>query len=287
VGLLSFIILGLLAMFNQTQRAFRTSMTQSDVLEAGRSTMDLLVRELEQITPSQRPNLLLGAGKVFYTTNFFVELSPGFLPALGPLVQELPGNALARTNLVQRFFFLSKYNQDWIGTGYQVWPDDPTGCVGTLYRYSATNIPRVAPIDLSGAFLFAGSFATPPTNVSRVADGLVHLRVRAYDDKGRMLTNSSAFLNLTNRYPVNTWVYANGLDSDQIACYSVSNAVPAYVEIEMGILEPQILQRYRAIGNGSALLQVAQRQYLSNHVAQVHIFRQRVPVRNFDSSVYQ
>jgi hypothetical protein len=82
-------------------------------------------------------------------------------------------------------------------------------------------------------------------------------------------------------------VYANGLDSDQIACYSVSNAVPAYVEIEMGILEPQILQRYRAIGNGSALLQVAQRQYLSNHVAQVHIFRQRVPVRNFDYSVYQ
>jgi hypothetical protein len=32
VGLLTFIILGLLLMFNQTQRAFRTGMTQTDVL---------------------------------------------------------------------------------------------------------------------------------------------------------------------------------------------------------------------------------------------------------------
>src|SRR5947207_12610645 len=42
VSLLTFIILGLLLMFNQTQRAFRTGMTQTDVLEAGRATMDML-----------------------------------------------------------------------------------------------------------------------------------------------------------------------------------------------------------------------------------------------------
>jgi hypothetical protein len=31
---------------------------------------------------------------------------------------------------------------------------------------------------------------------------------------------------------------------------------------------------------------LAARTYLSNHVAQVHIFRQRIPVRNVDPSVY-
>src|SRR5258706_1220113 len=52
VTLLTVIILGLLAMFNQTQRAFRQGTTQTDVLESGRSAMDLIRRELEQMTPA-------------------------------------------------------------------------------------------------------------------------------------------------------------------------------------------------------------------------------------------
>ena len=50
-ALLSVIVLGLMAMFTQTQRAFRTGMAQTDVLESGRMAADLLTRELEQITP--------------------------------------------------------------------------------------------------------------------------------------------------------------------------------------------------------------------------------------------
>jgi hypothetical protein len=61
----------------------------------------------------------------------------------------------------------------------------------------------------------------------------------------------------------------------------MSNAVPAYLELELGILEPQVLQKYRSIPLGPPA-----RQYLSNHVAQVHIFRQRIPVRNVDLSAY-
>ncbi len=37
LGLISFIILGLMLMFQQVQRSFRGSMTQTDVLEAGRA----------------------------------------------------------------------------------------------------------------------------------------------------------------------------------------------------------------------------------------------------------
>jgi len=61
-----------------------------------------------------------------------------------------------------------------------------------------------------------------------------------------------------------------------------SNALPAYVELELGVLEPNIVDHFKAIGNPTA-----QVNYLSNHVAQVHVFRQRVPIRMVDYSVYQ
>ena len=172
VGLLSFIILGLLLMFNQTQRAFRAGLTQTDVLEAGRATMDLMTREMEQMSASQSPDYIDFTGVRRRTTNFFVEPSTNFYSAISsgafswtkPLLQELPGNGQPRTNLVQRFFFLSKLNQDWIGTGYDVVPDDANQCVGTLYRYS-TNYPRGFLLPLSAQFL-----STPLTNRNRIAD---------------------------------------------------------------------------------------------------------------------
>jgi hypothetical protein len=284
VGLLTFIILGLLLMFNQTQRAFRTGMTQTDVLEAGRATMDLLARELEQMAPSESPDIIVGASARYRATNFFVEPSPAF-NWTKPLVQELPGNAQSRTNLIQRFFFLSKLNQDWLGTGYEVLSDDANGCVGTLYRYAATNYPRGYLLPLSAQFL-----STPVTNLSRIADGIVHLRLRAFAKNGYLVTtnyltgtNASYPLAQTGRYTnmVNALTYGASADHRQAACYFMSNAVPAYLELEMGILEPQILQKYRSIPLGPPA-----RQYLSNHVAQVHIFRQRIPVRNVDLSAY-
>jgi hypothetical protein len=34
-------------------------------------------------------------------------------------------------------------------------------------------------------------------------------------------------------------------------------------------------------------LQGAQRSYLSNHVSEVHLFRQRIPIRNVDYTAYK
>jgi hypothetical protein len=289
VGLLTFIILGLLLMFNQTQRAFRTGMTQTDVLEAGRATMDLVTRDLEQMTPSQYPDYLFN-GLRYRATNFYVEPSPGF-SWVDPLVQELPGNPnLPRTNLVQRFFFLSKLNQDWLGTGYEVLPDDANGLVGTLYRFSATNYPRGGFLNLAGQFPFVAS-----TNMSRIADGIVHLRLRAFGKNGYLVTTNlfnrtnaavqvrlnGPYTNIPNAVAFGSAAYGSRADYLQASCYFMSNAVPGYLELEMGILEPQIMQKYRSIG-----VPLAARTYLSNHVAQVHIFRQRIPIRNVDPSVY-
>jgi hypothetical protein len=299
IGLLTFIILGLLLMFNQTQRAFRTGMTQTDVLESGRATMDMVARELEQMSPSESPDLVF-AGVRYRATNFFVEPSityyainsPAPFSWVNPLVQELPGNNLPRTNLVQRFFFLSKLNQDWIGTGYEVVPDDANQCVGTLYRYAATNYPRGNVVGLSAQFKPASV-----TNRSRIADGIVHLRLRAFANNGRLVTTNfftgtngmyqvrlnGPYTNIPNTVVYNSMApaYNSPVDLNQAACYFMSNALPAYVELELGILEPQILQKYRSIGLGTAAV-----QYLSNHVAQVHLFRQRIPIRNVDLSAY-
>src|SRR2546427_12839187 len=46
VALLSFIVLGLLAMFTQTQRAFTSGMTQTDVMQSGRAVVETIARDL-------------------------------------------------------------------------------------------------------------------------------------------------------------------------------------------------------------------------------------------------
>ena len=63
--MLAFIILGLVAMFNQTRRAFTSSITQVDVLESGRSAADIVTREMEQIAAASSTNVNL--------TNFYVD----------------------------------------------------------------------------------------------------------------------------------------------------------------------------------------------------------------------
>src|SRR5262245_59622209 len=99
MALLTVIVIGLMAMFGQTQRAFRTGMTQVDVLAAGRSTADMLARQLEQI----RPAYVNGV-------NFYAEIPPN---PYRPLLQTLPGannpppGQKLRTNVLEDLFFLT------------------------------------------------------------------------------------------------------------------------------------------------------------------------------------
>ena len=139
VSLMTFIVLGLVVMFAQTQKAFMASITQTDVLEAGRIQTDMMVRELSQIAPSGRA----------FTTNLFAESSPLFSQPLlqglpGTTYRGIPGTQDQRTNLVQKIFFLSLYNQDWYGIGYQVIPDYANAGVGTLYRFATNHINSAA-----------------------------------------------------------------------------------------------------------------------------------------------
>lgn len=303
IALLSFIVLGLLAMFNQTQKAFRASMTQVDVLEAGRAVTDIIARDMEQMVASQLPYFTTNNVRII-STNFFAEYSAY---RTAPVFQGLPGTdnggtQMTRTNVFQDVFFLAKQNLDYYGVGYQVRPEAQKGIFGTLYRFS-TNRTRANASLLSTEFrraeLIDWTGNVTPTNMSRIADGVVHFRVRAYDTNGFPFDyNVPAFTNAlfrtnANLYPLPGQGYTAMRNStiapmtgypDQLNYYFFSNALPAYVELEVGFLEPHILDRLKGIGNGNLS---AQYQYLSNHVANVHIFRRRIPIRNVDFQAYQ
>jgi hypothetical protein len=64
-------------------------------------------------------------------------------------------------------------------------------------------------------------------------------------------------------------------------------SLPAYVEVELGILEDRTLAHYQALTNGSDGPGSAAWNYLMNHAGQVHIFRQRIPIRNVNPVAYQ
>ena len=270
--LLTVIVLGLMAMFDETQRAFRAGMAQTDVMEGGRMFNDQISRELEQITPSYENNGL----------NFFAEVPYNYTP----LPEALPGDTIPRTNLLHDLFFITKVNQTWNGIGYYVRTNfgyggystvDP---VGTLYRYE-TNIP-VTPFNAGGASNAFQSFitATNPANLSKILDGVVEFKVRCYDTNGNLLSGDSFvtnnFLNISNVQPNPPW------PPNEMSFYAFSNnIVPAFVEVELGVLEPAILKRYNSIPDIAARY-----NFLSNHAGNVEIFRQRIAVRNVDASAY-
>ena len=283
VALLSVIILGLVAMFGQVQRAFRVGMTQVDVLEGGRAAADLVARDLVAITPGyQHP-----ANAV----NFYARL-----PDTAPLVQPLPGGSgPGRTNLLHEIFFLTRENQTWSGVGYFVRTNDalgnfnfPGGSVGSLYRFS-TNYSDANFRQNAGASIrdynyalgheWRGTAQNHSNIVSKIMDGVVHFKVTAFDTNGVRIVQ-----NLRADAPTNSnIIYPSSFAAGEVKLYEFySNAVPASVEFELGILEQRALERYNSIPPGAA-----RANYLKDQAAKVHLFRMRVPVRNVDPVAYQ
>ena len=277
VTLMSVIVLGLLAMFSQTQRAFRTGITQVDIMEGGRAACELLSRELEQTTPTGLPN----------TLNFY-SCWNGYA-----LIQSLPGssdlgNDQWRTNILDDVFFFTRDNRNWQGVGYRV--DNSVNrsvTLGTLYRYEVnvhnTNLFQVMAADQqSPGFKFRDQLFT--TRASRIIDGVVHLRVLAYDANGNLIIPAMPYVNPFGAISV-TNIAQNGRtpwspDLD-LEYHFRSNAVPAYLELELGILEAKTVERCRNIPAAS------QAEFLRTKSGNVQIFRQRITVRNVAPSVFQ
>jgi prepilin-type N-terminal cleavage/methylation domain-containing protein len=285
IGLLSVIILGLLTMFNQTQRAFRTGMTQVDVLAAGRAATEMIARELSQMTPASYSS---------NAVNFYAKVQE-----FPPLLQPLPGTASPselRTNLLSEMFFLMQENQTgephWSGIGY--WVGDPatggnpTGGWGTLYRFQANTAFGVSP---SPSLLYSNYYYQPNTRTnlsSRIIDGVVHFKVRAFTTNGTWITPVSpdVGIKMRTRMQYSQFVpaevdYVTGPRRRGLFTFT-DNAVPAFVELELGILEERALARVKSIPDAAT-----RTKYLEDQAGRVQIFRMRIPVRNVDPTAYQ
>ena len=259
--LLAVIIIGLVSMFAQTQKAFRTSMTQVDVLESGRAVTELLTRDLEQITPSYGPD---------NTINFFAKVLNNPL-----LIQPITGNPTGpgRINIMEDMFFLARENQTWTGYGYMI--TNHGDGIGSLYRFSKS-------LGFGGnpGSLVTSYFNTPIANMSHIVDGVVHFKVRCFNPNNVWTTTEVS----TNSSPANSAI----LQGSATVQYEVehyeyySNAVPAFVELELGVLEERSRDRALAIPAG-----LARSNYLAQQASKVHLFRIRVPVRNVDPAAYQ
>ncbi len=309
IALLSFIVLGLFAMFNQVQRAFRSSMNQVDRLEAGRAVTEMLPRELEQMVPAGYPY-----PQYTYGFNFCVQV-----PSSIPLTQALPGTTVFRTNVLEDCFMLLRQNQTWVGIGYAVRTNSADGLtwlpdcapnqmgVGSLYRfYASTNVVQSDglpsdPTQLYRAFR-AACFPGSPASVSlsnRICDGVIDFRFRAFATNGYPIfsTGSSTFAWFNIRTNIGGATYLietplrqaftvpNTAYPDNLTgLYFYSNALPANVEMEFGILEQHAWERYNSIDSGPARLAYLQRPEVASRV---HLFRQRIAIRNVDPLGYQ
>ena len=275
VALMSLIVIALMAVFSSTQKAFRASVTQTDVLEGGRAAMELITQDLRQMTPS--------GGTSNNAVNFFsVDNTTYAVPSLAYslLQQSLPGSIASRNNFLNYFFLLGRENTKWIGIGYAVDSTNTTQLY-PLYRFYAETNLATPPRVLFNDFLLAVNNGQW-TNMSHVMDGVVHFAVRPNDARGYPMTNTYQFNSgqwVTNR---NVLFYPPVQVQGEVGFYFFSNTVPASVELELGVLEDRPLQHAESLPTA-----VLRTQYLQQQSGKVHLFRQLVTIPNVDPTAYQ
>ena len=269
VSIMTLIVLALYGMFDQVQKALRGNVAQVDVLEGGRAAMELMTREMEQIQ----------AGNVLNWTNLYAGFGQDRLGQVQlPFRQELLGQNEYRTNVLQEVFFLSHFNKQWSGTGYRVLASDlKSGLfnqfamigVGTLARYS-TNIHDSY---LTKSNLCDLIMNPDPRNLTnhyqRLVDGVVHFRIRAFDTNGYPMTY------LTNKYD-GVKMRNDGNNTGETRYAFTNKAVPAYLELELGILEPQALEKLKSFPTPAA-----KTNFLAKQTGKIHLFQQRIPIRAY------
>lgn len=292
IVILGVIIYALYHVFNQTQRALRTAEKQTDVSGRARAVLEMIARELEQAQP----------------TRSAVRTERGLLQEvnlLGGL--EYPPRAQfsdrrdiqGRTNFLHNLFFYTNRTNAWQGIGYRV--IDVKNGVGVLQRFE-TNQFGYKPLSnvLSSAFI-----NEPLTNATyhHVADGVIHFSVIPYDRKGYRLGYDTG-TRFADGYSIIS-TRADGTPIPELSDTTVtnlanvllqegfpdsraetlpywsrfafkSNAMPAYVEVELAILEPDTLSQYYLMledQNPNA------GKFLERQISKVHLYRERVPVR--------
>lgn len=262
VALLAVIIVGLLAMFYQVQRAFRAGTAQVDVMEGGRAAISIITREMQEVV----------AGGVLDATNLVIV--PSYSRTLTS--QTLSSGGL-QNNILHDLCFLQRRNDEWTGVAYRL--TNAISGVGTLVRYSWSWAKESNPIwaDDTNAVMsrvICRQPPNPPVNVdhSQVLDGVVHFQIEAYDADGVLYRTYRDTIPLEEPY-----LHRN--KANDVYAFLSTN-LPAYLDLELRVLEPATLAKFRAreqadLQNGTT----TRLEYLGRQIGHTHVFRQRIPVR--------
>lgn len=288
VAILTVIVLGLFNVFDHTQKALRSNTAQVDVLETGRAAMDLLSRELEGAIAVGQIGTNTNCFHMATTVNYYnVATHDGFTMRLN--------DGTTRTNVLEDLFFMGRSNNWWTAYGYfvgsvsnnmidtnVVWK---TG-VGTLFRSTTQNNPPLMQFHDPDEFFYLVNQITNNhfniTKSSPIAEGVVHFRVRALDSYGQIMgpLKKDAFGNYLKDANDNFVVEYNippqvNPIAGEYPMRFVCSQLPAFLEVELGLLPPQVLQRVRAISNADS-----QRNYLTNQANAVVLFNKVIRLRN-------
>src|SRR5947208_10900863 len=275
ISVLTLIVLVLYGLFDQVQRALRGNVAQVDVLEGRRSAMQLMAGELEQ----------MDAGNLPASTNLYISLTAV------PHRQALLDAGTNRVNVLQQIFFSTHANKTWFGIGYRVLLLATNGIanqlaengVGTLCRYSFpvndSDFPNLPPPPSNPAAARTNLFwhvmnqpfsptVSNLTNYQPILDGVVHFRIHAFDTNGMLMVS-----NIYSNARIITNVVFQGSVTEEIQYAFTNSALPAYLEMQMGVLEPHVLERYKAFPDPTVAS-----NYLARQVGAVHLFQQRIPI---------
>jgi hypothetical protein len=279
MSLLVMIVLGLTMMFMQTQKAFKGGLRQVDIFESGRAAMNLIARDLESVSD---------AGKYSDAGSNILNLM--FKESGNTRLAQYENGVPFRTNYIYELYCLSRIGSQWIASGYVVTNLSTNGLstnglqiVGTLYKYTGNRYctledPVAARTDgvtntvngLRDNTLytnFSKACLNPEVeayrftnNFTRVADGVVHFKIRAVGGDALEWTNN-AWFPCTNITLVNSVYVTNRI------------GIPNAVEVELGILEPETFQQAASMPEATA------QAFLQGRASKVHIFRQQIPIR--------
>jgi hypothetical protein len=259
ITLLVFIVVGLTAMFIETQRAFKAGVKQTTMTDSGRTILDLVAADLSQVSDAQDPNIF--------------NLYWGWIMAnTSTQYQDNPANVY-RTNQLQQIFALVHTNAQWVAVGYAV--SNYASGAGTLYRFlSVTNAPLTtnAFSAIFSHFQTAQGLVTfDPNYFHPLADGVVHLKIRAFDQFG----NESVFEQGQDFATVNSsFYYPVPAYTNNLLLVVPPAGLPASIQLEVGVLEPEAFQQLRALPLNSA----AQKLFLGNAGGKIQIYRQNIPI---------
>lgn len=271
MGLLSVIVLALFSMFDQTQKALHTATAQVDLMEPGRSAMDLLTRDIERGRATRFP------GVTNLSITRFERNGPYLIPGV------LDG--FHRDSALNELFYLSPLRGNlWTAQGWFIADEtDPSvvpdvSRIGALYRFESTNVVALrGPLvtnDFSNQWTEFNRRSTNSPQFSRFLDGVVFFRTTSFSPSGQPL---DSFVAPTN---IPSGVVITNLSAAVALTAFTNQALPSALEIEFGMLPPRLLTQYRNLPSGSGSSATTIRSnFFVQHGGDVLIFRQRISLR--------